>query len=958
MAYGDWGFAPRLFDRLDGYICEPHVLSASWVENLEGEDTVTLRTTQSVAKYDRLVWRDWTGKWHEHVADEPQVSRTGSGVPVYTVAFRTALYDLDAYHVASLYRPKGKSAQEALAHLLDGTRWAVGDCSGLGTASASFYHTSVLEAVRSLAKAWGGDLYAEVAVDSRGVRSRRVSLKPRGSDSGRRFEYGRDLAGVTRSVAAGGVYTALYGYGKGEEVGSGYGRRLTFEGVAAADSPEGQAWVGDEEARQAWGIPNGSGGVSHRFGSVTFDDCEDAGELLRLTRARLQETKAPQVTFDLDVLAISDAGLDSDDVGVGDIVQFVDQTFTPTLRGSARITERTVDLLSRASVSLTIGDGVEGASDRMRSYESRLDAMRTQAATWQAASSAAPDYLRRLLAGISELSNLGLSYKVESPELGVMVANVPLDPETGAPTSAAPSAGYSCLRLRAGYIQTSSRYEGGAWVWQAAVQGGGIVADSITSGTIAGADYWAGKGGPHWDLGPGGSLVIEGYATKEDLDSAKWVQGTATAYAVGASGTEAPETGWSASVPDVPAGMYLWARTTTSLSDGTSSVAYSVAYRAEDGTDGAPGKDGTPGKDGAPGKDGTDGKDGAQGADGKQGVSVASTWQQYYLSDTKDGTAPTGGRWADRMPDFVPGKYIWTRLAVTMQPADSDAYLVFSSTTYRDDLTSAAEEAAKVRSFSELTDTALTLGRKQAGHFKGTRTVTDADGFHIVSEVGTDLAKYGKGGETFYDADGDPIGYASYEQASYTDDGNQVTTNAMTLGGADMAKLWGMVLASLELTNGKVGLDYKTAHVSCAYPTGTTAEDPCVDLYAYAGGKMTQVLVKPTGLQCVGMALVASAYKVTEGIMVRKHMGVCTVIVNGVKPGGTIYAGSYSRLFTLREGYRPSMDVRSVSALVNDDGVGAILTIGGDGTAYVHARGSDLEGGVLLWGQATFFAEA
>lgn len=310
------------------------------------------------------------------------------------------------------------------------------------------------------------------------------------------------------------------------------------------------------------------------------------------------------------------------------------------------------------------------------------------------------------------------------------------------------------------------------------------------------------------------------------------------------------------------------------------------------------------------------------------------------------------------MPDFVPGKYIWTRLAVTMQPADSYAYLVFSSTTYRDDLTSAAEEAAKVRNFSELTDTALTLGRKQAGRFKGTRTVTDADGFHIVSEGGTDLAKYGPGGETFYDADGNPIGYASYEQASYMDDGQQVTTNAMTLGGADMAKLWGSVLASLELTNGKTGMDYKTAHVSCAYPTGTTAEDPCVDLYAYAGGKMTQVLVKPEGLQCVGKALVASAYKVTEGIMVRKHMGVCTVTINGVKPGGTIYAGSYSRLFTLREGYRPSMDVRSVSALVNDDGVGAILTIGGDGTAYVHARGSDLEGGVLLWGQAAFFAEA
>lgn len=789
MAYGDWSFEARLFDRRDGYVCDLEALSASWVENLDGEDTVTVSTTQAVAKYDRLVWRDWTGAWHEHVADEPQVSRTGSGVPVYTVAFRTALYDLDACHVAALYKPTAKTAQEVLAHLLSGTRWQVGDCTGLGKASASFYHVSALEAVRAVAETWGGDLRAVVEVGAEGVTARKVALAPRGSDSGRRFDYGRDLVGVTRTVAAGGVYTALYGYGKGEEVGSGYGRRLTFEDVEADGKPKGQAWVGDEDARESWGIPDGAGGVAHRFGCVTFEDCEDAAELLALTRAELEKVKAPQVTLDIDVLAVSDAALDSDGVAVGDTVEFVDGSFAPTLRGTARVTQRTVDLLSRAAVSLTIGDGVEGASDRMREYESRLDSMRVQAATWQAASSAAPSYLRQLLAGVSELSNLGLSYKVESPEIGVMVANVPLDPETGAPTAAAPAAGYSCLRLRAGYIQTSSRYESGAWVWETAIQGGGVVASAITSGTIAGADWWAGKGGSHWDLGAGGALVIDGYATDAEVEEAK--------------------------------------------------------------------------------------------------------------------KSATG--------------------------------------------------------FLQLADGEVTCGNRSGGAFTGTRAVMGADGFRIQDKDGADIAKYGATGETFYDGDGGVVGYASHTSATYQDDGKTVTTNLMTLGGADMAKLAGSVSALLEMSNGKTGTAYKTAHVKCGYPTGNTNETPVVDIYAYGGAKLTEMIVSPDGVQCAAQAVNPATRKwgTTDNdsrITFCKHMGVVVASFSALFTSNMqgIDAGVWSPSITLPTGWRPHALVKS--PLICSDGTVLMAYATTAGTISVYTRGSVPEvsannavSGQLVW---------
>ncbi|WP_236024489.1 phage tail spike protein [Bifidobacterium pluvialisilvae] len=73
----------------------------------------------------------------------------------------------------------------------------------------------------------------------------------------RRFEYGHDLKGITRTVDATGVKTRLYGYGKGlpttDEDGNetgGYGRRIDF-----ADINNGKPYVEDPEATALWGLP-------------------------------------------------------------------------------------------------------------------------------------------------------------------------------------------------------------------------------------------------------------------------------------------------------------------------------------------------------------------------------------------------------------------------------------------------------------------------------------------------------------------------------------------------------------------------------------------------------------------------------------------------------------------------------------------------------------------------------
>ncbi|MDT2926813.1 hypothetical protein [Lactococcus lactis] len=77
------------------------------------------------------------------------------------------------------------------------------------------------------------------------------------------------------------------------------------------------------------------------------------------------------------------------------------------------------------------------------------------------------------------------------------------------------------------------------------------------------------------------------------------IKTTVITYAGSTNGTTAPTTGWSPSVPSVPAGQFLWTKTVWRYYDNTSETGYSVAKM---GNTGATGPAGPPGSTGAPGK--------------------------------------------------------------------------------------------------------------------------------------------------------------------------------------------------------------------------------------------------------------------------------------------------------------------------------------------------------------------
>lgn len=125
------------------------------------------------------------------------------------------------------------------------------------------------------------------------------------------------------------------------------------------------------------------------------------------------------------------------------------------------------------------------------------------------------------------------------------------------------------------------------------------------------------------------------------------IQGVDVEYALGNSQTTPPESGWSTTAPEWQEDMYMWQRTVTYTSDGSS-------YSDPTCIQGAAGRNGV---------DGKDGKDGKDGRDGTSGRGIASTEVKYQSSQSST-TVPTG-EWLTAIPSVQEGWYLWTRTQFT-----------------------------------------------------------------------------------------------------------------------------------------------------------------------------------------------------------------------------------------------------------------------------------------------------
>ena len=189
----------------------------------------------------------------------------------------------------------------------------------------------------------------------------------------------------------------------------------------------------------------------------------------------------------------------------------------------------------------------------------------------------------------------------------------------------------------------------------------------------------------------------------------KGIKGTpVTEYVASTGNTTPPTSGWSTSIPSVAQGQYLWTRVTTTYTDNTTSVSYSVAKQGSTGATGTTGSQWYAGT-GITGTsttatafadsgvanarvndmylntstgntykctvagnatnakwvyagniNGVQGDKGNTGATGN-GISKADI---TYASSSSNTSAPTSG-WQSTPPSVSPGQYLWTKTVFT-----------------------------------------------------------------------------------------------------------------------------------------------------------------------------------------------------------------------------------------------------------------------------------------------------
>lgn len=477
--------------------------AATHDEATDGTDELKITCDEDLTKGERLVWLDRQGVVHEHIVDEIERLHDADGEPYTSVTCINSINETWDDYIEDK-RPSG-SVAVALASILAGTRWEVGNCDQPGSASHTFYHISVREGLSDLLKTWGGELETVIETDGVQVTHRYVRVvATRGNQqSPKRFTWTKDLISIKRKTGSANPKTRVYGYGKGVETDSGgYGRRLTF-----GDINGGKDYVEDTSATEVWGHPDGSGGIAPAVDVYINEQCEDSAQLLAETRDYLETVKAPTVSYEASVLDLFAFGRDWEGVAVGDCVAIIDKGFSDAgIRLKGRVSKLSRDLVT-GDASVTFGNLTDDLADIFQAMTQQLKSGSNQRANYDAAAGTSVSWLNQLMAALNKAFNAVGTYKVETFELGVIYSNVPLDAETGVPLKA--TSGMWAVNINGmGIRLAASLTSDGQWNWRTFITGAQVSADCINAGTMRADRIRAGlltdeKGKNFWDFDTG-----------------------------------------------------------------------------------------------------------------------------------------------------------------------------------------------------------------------------------------------------------------------------------------------------------------------------------------------------------------------------------------------------------------------------------------------------------------------
>ena len=474
-----------------------YVYEAQRDRTTNGTDTLDISCHTQCDKGDRIIFTDATGKVREYTITDVELVREESLQFKYHCS--GSMSELGLYVIEDR-RVRGGTLQTALTRALEGTRWAVGTVSGSGTNDISYYHTTALTALKDIMDTWGVELEAEYTLSADGdhIIGRRINATPHlGSSVARQFSFGRNLAGLSRTINADNVITRVYPYGKGiqetnanGEATGGYSRKIDITSVNG-----GIPYLEDTTATSIWGIPDASGQKQAAMSVLNFGDIEDPQELKAAAQAELVKLKSPHVSYEAKVSVLGLEGKDRYAIGLGDDVHIVDTAYPSVINIDGRVLEIKDDLLNPLSgnTQIILGNLMDVFTDNSTRLSSVVDKIISNSSTWDSAAVVSPQFIASVINGINVNLNKTGGYTYLTENEGIIVYDRPKDEN---PTMA--------IQLGGGYLRiANSKTSSGGWDWRTMGTGAGLVADVLVAGTIEG-------GSNTWNLETGDLKFLQG----------------------------------------------------------------------------------------------------------------------------------------------------------------------------------------------------------------------------------------------------------------------------------------------------------------------------------------------------------------------------------------------------------------------------------------------------------------
>jgi len=522
-----------VYSRKDEFVCElapADVFERERTEELNGKHTMSITTTRVLEHGQRVLTRDATGKWREHVVYSVDEAHQSGDRPIGTYGLVWSLqFDLSGVTCDTMPGTQtqgGVAPGTALASLLTHTsRWAVGTVTATTYGAASFYNLQAWEALGVFAETWDAEIDAQITVSDSGAVTRAVAaLSHLGSvDAVRRFDYARDMAGIRRRIAQSVVYAQIVPLGKGEEVVdpqtgevTGYGRRITIESVNS-----GKRYLRNTDVANAMRLPDGSGGWEYPELIVVNDEMTTPADLLAWAQSVLEDYTVPKVTYTADVVQLAAAGMDPHGLALGDTVQCVDKGFGGGgLRVTGRVTKLVVNELDPAAdTKVTIGEAVEDVSSYFQAINQRLASAQSRLEVLGAGATSTAEYLSNIISNLNDEINATGGYWYITEGQGVRTYDTAVsDPLVGAEASAV-------TEMRGGTLRfANSRTAQGAWDWKTILVSGHIATELITSGQIT-SGFIGSPSGNYWNLDTGqmnmlSTATIGGYTAGTIVNTA------------------------------------------------------------------------------------------------------------------------------------------------------------------------------------------------------------------------------------------------------------------------------------------------------------------------------------------------------------------------------------------------------------------------------------------------------